>query len=274
MKGKGKYLYKGENMSKLIDLTGQSFGYWQVIKRAPNRSGGRAYWLCKCTACGKEKEVASSHLRAGRSTNCGCIRMEKMRQASIKNEVGKDFGFLHVERMATKEEKPRQDRDGIYWVCTCKKCGRKNVIVFGDYLRKGETQSCGCLNSKNESLICQMLDNANIKYSQQKTFSNLFSNKVCDKLIFDLAIYNKDILIYLIEYDGIQHFEKGHFQNTFETTHKNDLIKNKYCFDNNIPLIRIPFDAKYDLNDLKLETTRFLLTPENEEEYYKTRIKE
>ena len=27
-------------------------------------------------------------------------------------------------------------------------------------------------------------------------------------------------------------------------------------------------DTKYTIDDLKLETTRFLLTPENEEEYY------
>ena len=41
-----------------------------------------------------------------------------------------------------------------------------------------------------------------------------------------------------------------------------------FCFEHNIPLIRIPYNAEYDLNDLKLETTRFLLTPENEQEYY------
>ena len=51
-------------------------------------------------------------------------------------------------------------------------------------------------------------------------------------------------------------------------THENDLLKNEYCFYNNIPLIRIPYNEKYVVDDLKLETTRFLLTPENEEMYY------
>lgn len=255
-------------MSKLIDLTGQTFGYWQVLKRADNRNG-RAYWVCKCTACGKEKEVAGAHLRGDRSTNCGCIRMEKMRQASIKNEQGKTYGFLYVEKMATEEEKPHNDRTGIYWNCTCQKCGRKNVIVFGDYLRKGETKSCGCINSFNESKICQILDNANIKYKQQYKFKDLTSTgRECDKLMFDIAVFNNDTLLYLIEYDGIQHFEEGHFNNTFETTHNNDLLKNQYCFEHNIPIIRIPYYADYTLEDLKLETTRFLLVKENEGEYY------
>lgn len=257
-------------MSKVIDLTGQDFGYWHVIKRVENNKSGQAMWLCHCGLCDKTtKPVMGGHLRSGRSTNCGCTKMEKMRLASIKDEAGKDYGFLHVERMASEEEKPRKDRTGIYWNCSCLKCGRKNVIVFGDYLRKGETKSCGCINSFNESKICQMLDLMKIKYFTQKTFENLTSTgRQCDKLLFDIAVYNNNTLIYLIEFDGIQHFEDGHFHNNYETTHKNDLIKNKYCFENNIPIIRIPYNEEYTLNDLKLETTRFLLTPENEQEYY------
>lgn len=258
-------------MSKLIDITGQDFGYWHVIERAENDKSGKAQWLCHCTLCDKTtKIVAGSHLRGGRSTSCGCTRMEKMRLASIKNEQGKDYGFLHVERMATEEEKPRHDRTGVYWNCSCTKCGRKNIIIFGDYLRKGDTKSCGCLNSFNESKICQMLDSMNIKYIQQKKFKDLTSTgRQCDELMFDIAIYNQDVLLYLIEFDGIQHFEEGHFYNTYEITHKNDLLKNSYCFNNNIPLIRIPYNVEYNLNDLKIETTRFLLTPENEMKYYK-----
>lgn len=260
-------------MSKLIDITGQDFGYWHVIERAENDKGGKAQWLCHCTLCNKTtKVVAGSHLRSGRSTSCGCTRMEKMRLASIKNEQGKDYGFLHVERMATEEEKPRHDRTGVYWNCSCTKCGRKNVIIFGDYLRKGDTKSCGCLNSFNESKICQMLSNMNIKYTQQKRFQDLTSTgRQCDELMFDIAIYNQDILLYIIEFDGIQHFEHGHFYDNYDITHRNDLMKNKYCFNNKIPLIRIPYDADYTLNDLRLETTRFLLTPENEKEYYESR---
>lgn len=263
-------------MSKLIDLTGQDFGYWHVKSRAENRNG-RAYWNCKCTACGKEKEVAGAHLRAGRSTNCGCIRMEKMRQACIKNEKGKTYGFLYVERMATEEEKPRHDRTGIYWNCTCTNCGRKNVIVFGDYLRNGNTSSCGCINSKNESKIANILKNSNIKYCQQQDFEDLNrTGRPCDKLKFDFGIYNQNKLIYLIEYDGIQHFHwvsnsSWNTKEKYEETHKRDLLKNQYCFDHNIPLIRIPYNEDYNLEDLKLETTRFLLTPENEKQYYDLR---
>lgn len=256
-------------MSKFIDLTGQNFGYWHVIKRVENRTkSGHTRWLCKCTACGKEKEVDGGHLRAGRTTNCGCIRIQKIRQANIKDRTGQTYGFLYVNRIATLEEYPRKDKQGTYWNCTCLKCGRKNIIIWGDYLQKGDTKSCGCINSINESKIAQMLDILQIKYKQQYSFNNLYSNRKCDKLYFDFAIFNNNTLIYLIEYDGIQHFEDGHFKDTYENTHKNDLEKNKYCFDHNIPIIRIPYNKEYNINDLKLETTRFLLTKENEKQYY------
>lgn len=261
-------------MSKLIDLTGQDFGYWHVLERAENTKSGRARWLCKCTACGNTKIVDGAHLRGGRTTNCGCIKMEKMRQASIKHEEGKIYGFLQVERMATEEEKPRKDKEGIFWNCTCLKCGRKNVIVFGDYLRNGDTTSCGCIVSKNESLIEDMLRNANIQFKSQYTFEDLTSTgRRCDQLIFDFAIFNNNKLLYLIEYDGSQHFKwssenSWNNETQFHTTRENDILKNKYCFEHNIPLIRLPYNEKYTLSDLRLETTRFLLTPENEDEYY------
>ena len=262
-------------MSKLIDLTGQDFGYWHVIERAENDKNGQAQWLCKCTKCNETiKIVKGGHLRGGRSKQCPNCSVKNMIESTIKNEQGKTYGYLYVKRKATEEEKPRHDRKGVYWNCTCTKCGRQNIIVFGDYLRKGETQSCGCITSINESKIAQMLDTLNIKYIQQQRFENLTSTgRACDQLMFDFGIYNNNTLIYLIEFDGIQHFNKDHEwkENGFEITHNNDLLKNKYCFDNNIFLIRIPYDTEYDLNDLKLETTRFLLTPENEGEYYEKR---
>ncbi len=247
-------------MSKLIDLTNQTFGYWEVIQRGKNDARGKAKWICKCTACGTIKEVVGSHLRAGHSTNCGCVRMEKMKQACIKDETNKIYGFLKVIRMAEKNEKPRQDNYGVYWVCECLKCGRKNVIIKGDYLRNGDTSSCGCLNSRNEAKIAKMLDELNIHYIQQFKYLDY---------MFDFAIFSNDNeLLYFIEYDGAQHFEAGHFHNTFYNTRKNDLIKNKYCFENNIPLIRIPYDKDYFASDLVLDKTKFILTQENEKEYY------
>lgn len=52
------------------------------------------------------------------------------------------------------------------------------------------------------------------------------------------------------------------------------MLKNKYCFENNIPLIRIPYYADYCEEDLFLETTKFLLTEDNLAHYYRFLEKE
>lgn len=83
------------------------------------------------------------------------------------------------------------------------------------------------------------------------TFSNGYSAR------FDFYIDNK----YLIEFDGIQHFKEGHGWNNrsnLTQIQERDMIKNQWCKDNNIPLIRIPY---WHLNNLKIED----LIPETSE---------
>ena len=74
-------------------------------------------------------------------------------------------------------------------------------------------------------------------------------------LPFDFFVEDK----YLIEYDGIQHFDKDSLFD-YEYTHSHDIIKSQWCKDNNIPLIRIPY-THYDelcIEDLLLETSSFI----------------
>lgn len=53
-----------------------------------------------------------------------------------------------------------------------------------------------------------------------------------------------------IEYDGEQHFNINEYfggEKEFNNIKQNDEIKNKYCIENNINLIRIPY---YDFNNI------------------------
>ena len=58
-------------MKKIIDLSGQQFGDWTVIKLDHNSPKYDKYWLCQCV-CGVEKAVIQHTLKSGASTNCGC----------------------------------------------------------------------------------------------------------------------------------------------------------------------------------------------------------
>ena len=58
-------------------------------------------------------------------------------------------------------------------------------------------------------------------------------------LPFDFYLPNHNICI---EYDGIQHTQCSDFfggVESFKKIIKNDTIKNRFCYDNNITLIRI-----------------------------------
>lgn len=65
----------------VIDLTGQKFGLLTVVKRIPSN---RVRWLCLCE-CGKTKEVASFHLRAGSIKSCGHLIGEATRKRCTKH---------------------------------------------------------------------------------------------------------------------------------------------------------------------------------------------
>ncbi len=64
---------------RLRDLTGDTFGRWRVLRRAPNR-GKSVMWHCVCDpelgGCGARKQCFGHQLKAGRTNSCGCLRAE------------------------------------------------------------------------------------------------------------------------------------------------------------------------------------------------------
>jgi len=54
---------------KLIDLTGQRFGKWLVLRRAANNKTDHPRWRCRCD-CGREVIVIGASLRNGKSKGC------------------------------------------------------------------------------------------------------------------------------------------------------------------------------------------------------------
>lgn len=77
-------------MSRLIDLTGQKFGRWTVIKLSKmlNARGG-PLWLCRCD-CGTKSRVEPQSLRSGGTKSCGCLRAEKAREAHLTHGHSKN----------------------------------------------------------------------------------------------------------------------------------------------------------------------------------------
>jgi glutaredoxin len=110
-----------------------------------------------------------------------------------------------------------------------------------------------CLETKGERKIRHFLEENNIKFQQYKSFDGC---RYKNPLPFDFYLSELNICI---EYDGPQHFEPVTYfggEERLEYTIMLDKIKNKFCIDNDIKLIRIKYNENlYDkLNFLSLMT--------------------
>ena len=97
-----------------------------------------------------------------------------------------------------------------------------------------------CNESFGERFISLYLERNGFEYEKQKTFDDCIFE---DKLKFDFYLPEVNLLI---EFDGIQHFEPVDFfggKREFKKQIKRDEIKNNYCLDNNIHLLRIKYDS-------------------------------
>ncbi len=70
---------------------------WMVIKRAEDRitknGNKRAMWLCECSCeQHKQKIIAGTELRSGKSKSCGCL-LREIKKKYNKYDLSKEFGI-------------------------------------------------------------------------------------------------------------------------------------------------------------------------------------
>lgn len=252
----------------------------EVRKDGENRK--RSYYLCLCD-CGNWYICRSDAFNTATTKNgchsCGCLNKESYMKTLFDPDIQKrkidnrlknlnekrdnlvgtiiqDWYITDAELQTRGEEKVRTYIKGI-----CPYCKKKSGWIRLDGIISQHTRSCGCFSgSYGEEIIKNILIQNNIPFKQEKTFATCISPETKAKLRFDFYVNNQ----YLIEFDGIQHTNKGvsslFTQEMIQDIQKRDYYKNQWTLKNNIPLIRIPYNhlKKICLEDLKLETTKFL----------------
>lgn len=126
---------------------GAKFGRWTVM----GLDTRVRRWLCRCD-CGAEKSVLGDSLERGRSTSCGCLRMELLVGRTSKHGASKTR--LH----------------GI-WRAMRQRCQNQRVAAFKNYGGRGISvcpewdadfaafQSWADANGYDESLTIDRIDN-------------------------------------------------------------------------------------------------------------------
>lgn len=242
------------------DLKNKIFGFWRVIEYDAEKSKKQknACWICECQLCGNVSSVRGSTLRTGKSTKCDSCNKHKV----TTDETGNIYGLLKVKQFSQTKNNRKM------WLCECE-CGNLIEVSTTD-LRDGSVKSCGkCPNreSHGEYTIRKILELANITYKKEYVFPDLIYD-TGHKPRFDFYIENGN---YVIEYDGIQHFQHDSCKSSWNTkenlekTQARDKIKNDYCFSHDISIIRIPYTvplSNITLEDLQPKTSKYLIKKE------------
>lgn len=227
---------------------GETFGEWTVISERGEKPG---MVICQCS-CGIIKNVYKNHLARGASTSCGnTVKHQLMTGEDLTGQV---FGKLTVLGRDWEN-----NTNGPRWICQCE-CGNRKTVL-GHHLKRHLTQSCGCINySIGEQNIITILTKNHINFIKEYHPADLER-----QLRFDFFIPNYIDGSYYIEFDGKQHYTAETSWSTTEQElidlQNRDKIKNNYCLQRHIPLIRIPYTHRDTiiLEDLIPATSKFLI---------------
>lgn len=205
-----------------------------------------------CLKHGKFSQNPNSHLR---KIN-GCKKCDIERKKNIqthntaifierakKREDYKDFIFTKSKYVDAKTKIEIECKEhGIF------------PVTPDNFLNK--KSSCpSCKESKGEKMVSKFLSDNNIKYIKEMRIDKLdSSNKTNLRFDFYIEIFNL-----IIEYDGIQHYEVveyfGGIESLLKTKH-NDKLKNIFCKNNKINLLRIPYT---EFNNIEFILTNTVL---------------
>lgn len=237
--------------SRFIDCVGEKYGMLTIKSLLHNYNNTRiTYVVCDCECGNRDVITRLNGLRSGNTKSCGCIHSPSL--------LNKKFGMLTV--VSEEQSNSSQRR----WLCKCD-CGA-TITLTSYQITSGHTKSCGCLRSDAvsyfEHLVRGYLSNIDINFNAEYSFANC-TGVTGYPLRFDF--YLPDINL-VIECDGIQHFRPvkyfGGLQR-FDRQRANDQIKNTYCEENNIHLLRIPYTINDNMTKLYISHFINYLTHKN-----------
>ena len=210
-------------------------------------SGKRGWWMCEY---GHDWSTV-----IGQKTNCPYCTNKKV--WSGFNDLATTHPQLLKEWHPTKNGvlTPQNVSKGmdkkVWWIC---EHGHEWITKVSIRTKGSNCPICNI--SKGEAEVIKVLKKYSVLHQPQYTIEGCRYKAL---LPFDCAILsNENNLIALIEYDGeLHYFAVDYFggEANLKITKKRDRIKNKYCKQNKIPLLRIPY---WDFNRIEELVTIFL----------------
>jgi hypothetical protein len=189
-------------------------------------------------------------------------RAESERKTYPKSQITFEIKYKPSENFSIKQNESDLYRQYRKYISNSKPYpGDENVSQFIDDLirikgSKPDSESSG------ERLVRLFLEKHNVKYKQYHRIKKCFSvlRGKCYTLPFDFYLPKTNVLI---EYDGEQHYKPVSIwggEEGFKRQKMLDGIKDDFCRNNNIKLVRIPYTVKNEKKLIEYLTSDILGT--------------
>lgn len=217
---------------------------------------GAKYALKFRCKCGTEFERSWNNFYSKKTHCCpNCSRVEVAESQKLDFTVIEEFCRDNNMEVLSKKEDYKNSSTKLLFKCSCGKTFERNWSDMGH--NQPCCPTCSRKQSKGERIIGEILNNNGVNFKQEYKIEGC---KLIFPLPFDFAIFDdKNNLTFLIEYDGAQHFREAGFgrnekqrKEDFAKIVIRDAIKNSYCEDNNIFLLRIPFFKENETEEIVL----------------------
>jgi hypothetical protein len=197
----------------------------------------------KCR-CSEHFPIAWSQFLKGQHHCKKCSNLVRSKRLRLSYKALKNIANSKGCKLSCDYNQYKNNSSIISFQCTCGEIFSTTIKSFTD---KHNPKDCcdRCSNfekkSKGSIKIKKYLIRKNFNFEQEYTF------KDCRNILplpFDFAVFENGELKCLIEYDGKQHFEPVKFwggKEAFLYRKKNDAVKDNYCKNRDLNLIRIPY---------------------------------
>lgn len=209
------------------------------IKVIGEYKGSKSRIKCQCLDCNKIFETHPRDLLRGHLGHRCPVNHQvrnKSPQQFLKELQAVNSEILLLEDYVSVDNKI---------LCRCKKCGFEWSANPSDLLNGHGCRNCNV--SRGENAIQMYAREHNIEYVSQYSPSDCFYKL---QLHFDVYFPQYNIIV---EFDGRQHFEpitRWGGYDAFIDIKKRDEIKNQYCIDKGITMVRIPYWEYKNINKI------------------------
>lgn len=216
-------LDKNEFINEANEIHGEKYDYSNVFYK-----NGHTNIIIICPNHGNFTQQPRNHLKGH-----GCIICSGKNKKTL-NEFIQKSNIIHENKYDYSLSIYEKGKNKLKIICP----------VHGKFIQTPDKHLQGrgcpiCSESKGEKTISKILSGLGVKYLREKKFDDCKGKVYMLPFDFYLPEYN-----ICIEYDGKQHFEPISFfggNEGFKTQKKSDKIKDDYCKNNSINILRISY---------------------------------